>query len=202
MATQYGPIQGVTEGGVSRFLGLRYAQPVSGANRFLPPQPPAPSTEVFVADRHADTAPQGPEPVDSTPVTPAFATPDYVEGGDDCLALNVCPPEGAVGLPVMVWLHGGGWQSGSGSCAIYDGTRLAARGDVVVVTINHRLGAHGLTDFSRILGGDFGDCSNLSVRIWSRPLNGGRPTSPPLAVISIPSLSLGNLVAAVSLLRS
>ncbi|MEC8631694.1 MAG: carboxylesterase family protein [Pseudomonadota bacterium] len=81
VATQYGSVQGATECGVSRFLGLRYAQPVSGANRFLPPQPPAPSTEVFVADRHADTTPQGPEPVDATPVTPAFAPPDYVEGG-------------------------------------------------------------------------------------------------------------------------
>lgn len=164
VTTQNGPVQGVTEGGVSRYLGLRYAQPVSGANRFLPPQPPAPWTEVFVADRHADTAPQGPEPVDATPVTPAFAPPDYVEAGDDCLALNVWAPEGAMGLPVMVWLHGGGWQSGSGSCAIYDGTRLASRGDVVNVTINHRLGAHGLTDFSRILGGDFADSSNLSVK--------------------------------------
>ncbi|MCA0964935.1 carboxylesterase family protein [Salipiger bermudensis] len=162
--TASGPVQGVGEGGVRRFLGIPYAQSIAGANRFLPPQPVAPWTEPFVADRHADTAPQGPEPVDGSPVTPAFAPPDYVEAGDDCLALNVWTPEGAEALPVMVWLHGGGWQSGSGSCAIYDGTNLAARGDVVVVTINHRLGAHGLTDFSRVLGGFCGDSSNLSVK--------------------------------------
>ena len=162
--TASGPVQGVTENGVSRFLGLRYAQPISGANRFLPPQPVAPWTGTFVADRHADTAPQGPEPVDGSPVTPAFATPDYVKAGDDCLALNVWTPEGAQDLPVMVWLHGGGWQSGSGSCFIYDGTNLASRGDVVVVTINHRLGAHGLTDFSRVLGADWADSDNLSVK--------------------------------------
>ena len=162
--TVSGPVLGVTEGSVSRFLGIRYAQPISGANRFLPPQPVAPWTEPFLADRHADTAPQGPEPVDGTPVTPAFAPPDYVKAGDDCLALNIWAPVSALGLPVMVWLHGGGWQSGSGSCAIYDGTNLASRGDVIVVTINHRLGAHGLTDFSRVVGGDFADSSNLSVK--------------------------------------
>ncbi|NVO26683.1 carboxylesterase/lipase family protein [Donghicola sp. C2-DW-16] len=164
VSTTNGPVQGISEAAVSRFLGLRYAQPISGANRFLPPQKPEPWTEPFVADRHADTAPQGPEPVDGTPVTPAFAPPEYVSAGDDCLALNVWTPDGAKNLPVMVWLHGGGWQSGSGSCAIYDGTRLASRGDVIVVTINHRLGAHGLTDFSRILGGFWKDSDNLSVK--------------------------------------
>ena len=64
----------------------------------------------------------------------------------------------------MVWLHGGGWTSGSGSCPIYDGENLAGRGDVVVVTINHRLGASGLADFSRVLGGQFSDSSNLAIR--------------------------------------
>lgn len=163
--TTAGPVRGVSDGRVNRFLGIPYAQPISGANRFAPPRPVAPWTEPFVADRHADTAPQGPEPVDGSPVTPAFAPPDYVKAGDACLALNVWAPAGADGqLPVMVWLHGGGWQSGSGSCAIYDGTRLAGRGDVVIVTINHRLGAHGLTDFSRVLGGSFADSANLSVK--------------------------------------
>ncbi|CUH81172.1 carboxylesterase family protein [Tropicibacter naphthalenivorans] len=162
--TALGPVQGVTEGGVTRFLGLRYAQPISGKNRFLPPQPLAPWTVTFVAGTHADTAPQRPESVNGTPVTHAFAPPEYVKAGEDCLALNVWTPEGARGLPVMVWLHGGGWQSGSGSCAIYDGTRLASRGDVIVVTLNHRLGAHGLTGFSRILGGDYADSDNLSVK--------------------------------------
>lgn len=162
--TASGPVRGVTDGGVSRYLGIRYAAPISGANRFLPPQPVTPWTDVFVADRHADTAPQGPEPVNGTPVTPAFAVPDGVEPGDDCLALNIWAPAGAAGLPVMVWLHGGGWQSGSGSCAVYDGTRLARRGDVIVVTLNHRLGAHGFTDFSRILGGRWFQSSNLGVK--------------------------------------
>jgi para-nitrobenzyl esterase len=59
----------------------------------------------------------------------------------------------------MLWLHGGGWTSGSGSCFIYDGENLASHGDVVVVTINHRLGASGLTDFSGTLGGELADAS-------------------------------------------
>ena len=162
--TTSGPVQGVTENGVARFLGIPYAQSIAGANRFLPPKPPAPWSDPFPALRHADTAPQGPDPVDGTPIDPAFATPDYVKAGDDCLALNVWAPESADGLPVMVFLHGGGWESGSGSCAIYDGTGLASRGDVVVLTLNHRLGAHGLTDLSRVLGGEWAESTNLAVK--------------------------------------
>ncbi|MEC7762074.1 MAG: carboxylesterase family protein [Pseudomonadota bacterium] len=164
--TAAGDVAGEAVNGVNRFLGIRYAQPISGANRFLPPQPVAPWDGVYEATRHADISPQGgADPTGATPVTPAFANPDYVDAGDDCLALSVWTPEGADGtLPVMVWLHGGGWTTGAGSCAIYDGQNLASRGDVVVVTINHRLGASGLTDFSRIVGGDYAGSANLSVQ--------------------------------------
>ena len=164
--TVSGRVQGESQNGVNRFLGIPYAQSIAGRNRFAPPQPVKPWTDVREAVRYADSAPQqASDPTSSTPVTPAFAPPDYVEFGDDCLALNVWTPEGADGsLPVMVWLHGGGWVRGSGSCAIYDGENLAGRGDVVIITINHRLGASGLTDFSRVLGGEFADSSNLGIR--------------------------------------
>lgn len=152
--------------GVHSFKGIPYAQSIAGRNRFAPPQPMRPWSGVREAVRYADSSPQqASELAGPTPVTPAFKPPSYVEPGDDCLALNVWTPKIADGnLPVMVWLHGGGWFSGSASSFIYEGENLAGRGDVVVVTINHRLGASGLTDFSRVLGGEFADSSNLGIR--------------------------------------
>lgn len=164
--TKSGPVKGEKVGGVIRFLGIPYAQPISEKNRFAPPQPVTPWTEEFEATKYLASSPQqAADPTGASPVSPAFETPDYVKSGDNCLGLNIWTPENADGsLPVMVWLHGGGWTSGSGSCNIYDGENLASRGDVVVVTINHRLGASGLTDFSRVLGGEFSNSSNLGVK--------------------------------------
>lgn len=164
--TKSGSIKGEKLNGVFRFLGIPYAQSISGKNRFAPPQQVKPWKDTLEVKRYADSSPQQvSDPTSGSPVTPAFNPPSYVKPGDDCLALNVWTPKGADGsLPVMVWLHGGGWTSGSGSCAIYDGENLANRGDVVVVTINHRLGASGLTDFSRVIGGEFSNSSNLGIR--------------------------------------
>lgn len=164
--TVAGRVRGESLNGVIRFLGIPYAASIAGANRFAGPQPVKPWTDVRDAKHYADSSPQQSEGVlGTTPVSPAFAVPDYVSPGDDCLAVNIWTPEGAMrDLPVMVWLHGGGWVSGSGSCAIYDGENLARRGDVVIVTLNHRLGASGLTDLSRVIGGDFSDSANLGIR--------------------------------------
>ncbi len=164
--TKSGKVQGETLDNVVRFLGIPYAQSIAGKNRFAPPQPVKPWTDVFKADHYAESSPQpAAEPTGASPVTPAFSPPAYVKSGDNCLALNVWAPKESDGkLPVMVWLHGGGWTTGSGSCFIYDGENLAKRGDVIVVTINHRLGASGLTDFSRVLGGEFANSSNLGIR--------------------------------------
>ncbi len=162
--TASGRVRGESVNGVFRFLGIPYAQSIAGRNRFAPPRPVEPWTGVREAVRYAQSSPQQKQQL-RTPVTPAFTPADYVVPGNDCLALNVWAPAGRDGkLPVMVWLHGGGWTSGSGACPIYDGENLARRGDVVVVTINHRLGASGLTDFSRILGDNFADSANLGIR--------------------------------------
>ncbi|MCF1422896.1 carboxylesterase/lipase family protein [Mangrovimonas futianensis] len=164
--TGLGVIEGERFGSVVRFLGIPYAQEISGANRFAPPKRIKPWEGVLSVKQYADTAPQqAADPTSGSPVTPAFEAPNYVKIGDHCLALNIWKPiEIKEKLPVMVWLHGGGWTSGSGSCKIYDGENLAKRGDVIVVTINHRLGASGLTDFSRVIGGDFENSSNLGIR--------------------------------------
>ncbi len=159
-----GRVEGESLNGVARFLGIPYAQSIAGRNRFAPPRPVESWTGVRKTMRYAQSSPQQKEQFRS-PVTPAFTPADYVVPGDDCLALNVWAPAGAKEkLPVMVWLHGGGWTSGSGSCPIYDGENLARHSDVVVVTINHRLGASGLTDLSRVLGGSFSDSANLGIR--------------------------------------
>lgn len=159
-----GPVKGERLGSVNRYLGIPYAQSISGKNRFLPPQPVEPWKKALKATRYADSSPQQKEEFTS-PVSPAFMPPDYVDRSDDCLALNVwAPADVKEKLPVMVWLHGGGWTSGSGSCQVYDGENLARRGDVIIVTINHRLGLSGFTDFSRVLGGDYADSANLGLQ--------------------------------------
>ena len=81
---------------------------------------------------------------------------------DDCLRINVWTP----GLddakrPVMLWFHGGGFEAGSGSSRLYDGTRLARRGDVVVVTINHRLNVFGHCYLGGVLGDEFAQSGNV-----------------------------------------
>ena len=139
--TTHGPVRGVEEGTAVRvWKGIRYAaQPVGGL-RFRAPAPPPRWTEVADATRFGPACPQPLFP--NTPLDLGAAQ------GEDCLRLNVWAPPGADGKPVMVWLHGGAYVLGSGSQALYDGRRLASSGDVVVVTVNYRVGALGFLDLS------------------------------------------------------
>ena len=156
--TMSGSVQGESRNGVVRFLGISYAQSIAGKNRFAPPKQVPPWNGIKKALKYKDASPQQPEFM-SSPVTQAFEPPAYVRKEDDCLALNVWAQQGAHSKrPVMVWLHGGG------SCAIYDGENLARSKDVIVVSVNHRLGASGLADFSRILGGEFTQSANLGIQ--------------------------------------
>src|SRR5262245_40989073 len=136
--TGSGRIRGMREGGVLAFLGVPFARPPVEALRFRPPQEPAPWVDVRDAYTYGPAAMQVANPVASQMglVPPAVS--------EDCLYLNVWTP-GADGAhrPVLVWLHGGAWVSGAGSLPLYNGARLAARGDVVVVTLNYRLGLFG-----------------------------------------------------------
>jgi para-nitrobenzyl esterase len=133
--TTHGKIEGSTSDGCFRFLGIPYAAPPVGALRFRPPQPFTPWTGILPAQTAGTACPQ-----------PDGLLPGMAPGPQDenCLFLNVYTPAVDGGRrPVLVWIHGGGFATGSGSQAIYDGTKLATRGDVVVVTINYRLGALG-----------------------------------------------------------
>ncbi|WP_153531360.1 carboxylesterase/lipase family protein [Actinomadura macrotermitis] len=136
--TAYGKVRGSVTGGVSAYLGIPYAAPPFGANRFRPPQPPRPWDGVRDATAYGPTAPKPPYPRPYDRLLPDPAIP-----GEDCLNLNVWTPDpGATGLPVMVWIHGGAFRNGSGAVDIYNGANFARDG-VVCVTLNYRLGVEG-----------------------------------------------------------
>lgn len=154
--TTHGAVQGITTRGVRTFRGLRYGASTAGANRFRPPQPPEPWTGTLEAVAYGDTAPQT-----FTRLALGGTKGDRPPLGEDCLRLNVWTP-GCDGArrPVMVWLHGGGFEAGTGSMLLYDGTRVARRGDVVVVTVNHRLNVFGHCFLDHLLGDEVAGSAN------------------------------------------
>lgn len=136
--TAAGELRGAVDKGIFSFKAIPYGEPTGGANRFLPPLKVKPWQGVREA---LEFGPDAPQSRGRSEVQNNLAR----ESDEDCLVLNVWTP--GIGddrkRPVMFWLHGGGFVSGSGSGIYYDGTNLAQRGDVVVVSINHRLGALG-----------------------------------------------------------
>ncbi|NVD44286.1 carboxylesterase/lipase family protein [Qipengyuania atrilutea] len=141
--TQSGPVIGSREGesgSVNVFRGIRYAASTE-RRRFQTATDPAQWSEPLPAKSFGNECPQPPQP--DVPVFASWA--NSVGTSEDCLFLNVWTRGLSDGKkrPIMVWLHGGGYVTGSGSSNGYDGSRLAERGDVVVVTLNHRLGAFG-----------------------------------------------------------
>jgi para-nitrobenzyl esterase len=149
--TSAGKVRGTAIDGMKVFKGIPYGASTSGKNRFMPPVKPAPWTATRDALAFGPTAPQT---ADNSGTTAAGSP---AQQSEDCLVLNVFTP----GLnddqkrAVMVWLHGGGFSSGSGSGRILDGTSLAQTHDVVVVTLNHRLNVFGYTYLGDAMGSDF-----------------------------------------------
>jgi para-nitrobenzyl esterase len=135
--TASGKVEGTARGAHVRFLGIPYAKPPVGRLRFRAPEAPEPWSGVRSAAHYGSSALQG----------WAFV-PGVVPDGpqsEDCLYLNVYTPSSSGGRkrPVMVWIHGGAFTIGSASQPLYDGGALAEAGDVVVVTLNYRVGALG-----------------------------------------------------------
>ena len=173
--TSNGPIRGYREDGLHVFKGVRYAAPPLGALRFQPPQRPKPWTEV--ADTVGLGAPAiqvGVEPGDITGGRSGGDPPAPGQPGtdEDCLFINVWTPALTGARPVMVWLHGGGFANGSGGAAMYDGANLARRGDVVTVTVNHRLNVFGYLHLGELGGhpssGQAGMLDIVLVLEWVR----------------------------------
>jgi para-nitrobenzyl esterase len=130
VATDAGLVRGSVDGEVRRFQNIPFARPPVGELRWRPPRPAKPWTGVRDATTPAPQCAQ---------LAPVYG--GATSFGEDCLYLNVTTPANARRLPVMVWLHGGGNVTGRAS--VYDGATLAADGDVVVVTVNYRLGVFG-----------------------------------------------------------
>lgn len=133
--TAAGRIEGLENGSSKAFRAIPYAAPPTGALRFAPPAPVAPWSGTRSCTEAGAACPQPPSPL------PGMATGPQDE---DCLSLNVFTPACDDGArPVLFWIHGGAFRTGSNGQAMYEGRALAERGDVVVVTINYRLGALG-----------------------------------------------------------
>jgi para-nitrobenzyl esterase len=136
-----GRIRGRHAQGVRGFLGIPYAAPPYGPHRFHAPQPPASWSDVRDCTAFGATAlkPRQPDVFEEL-------LPDPDIPGEDCLTVNVWTPDDAADLPVLVWVHGGGYMTGSGAVPIYDGSSFARHG-VLCVTLNYRLGVDGFALF-------------------------------------------------------
>lgn len=160
-----GELQGMRRatphGEVEAFLGVPFGAPPVGARRFQAPQPAAPWSGVLVADRN------GPAPMQAKdgPFSGAVPGLGVTEVSEDCLNVNVWTPaaDGAR-RPVLVWVYGGAFVIGGNSVSTYDGARLAAEQDVVVVALNYRVGAFGFLDLREFGGDEIGATTNNGLR--------------------------------------
>jgi para-nitrobenzyl esterase len=194
-STQHGLVLGRQKKGVLLFNGIPYAEPPVGDRRFKRPVSPASWDDIRDATRFGPAAPQLPSGgmTDSVPVN----------WNEDCLFLNVCTPAiDQKKRPVLVWIHGGAYRSGQGAVPWYNGTSFALNGDIVVVSINYRLGALGFTDLSRF-GDDYatsginGICDQIKALEWVRDNIsgfGGDPSKVTIAGESAGGFSVATLL--------
>ena len=150
IATGLGPVSGTGEDGVNVYRGIPYAAPPLGELRFKPTADHPGWTDVLEADAFGPKCPQR----DTATMTD--------EGDEDCLQLNVWSPEGAEDLPVMVFIHGGAFVGGSAVLPLYNGINIAKR-DVVVVTLNYRLGALGFLATDTLIEENGGTAGNWGI---------------------------------------
>ena len=151
--TTSGKLEGMKKKNGLAFRGIPFAKPPIGKLRFLPPQPPEPWSGLREAKAYGQAAPQHESGI------------EFMDAGvpldEDCLYLNVYTPSTEGSRPVLVWIHGGGFSLGSGSQKGYNTGTLSMKGDVVVVTINYRLGPLGYIYLAGHGGNDWGASANL-----------------------------------------
>jgi para-nitrobenzyl esterase len=161
VTTSTGKIRGAMEDKVHAFKGIPYGASTEAA-RFLPPSKPQPWTDVRDALDYGPASPQIPSNL--IPESMAQQPKSDAHGSEDCLNLNLWAPAlGGGKRPVMVWFHGGGYSAGSGNWNMYNGAHLAAKHDVVVLTVNHRLNVFGYLYLAELGGEKFAQSSNVGM---------------------------------------
>jgi para-nitrobenzyl esterase len=164
--TSAGKVRGFVRNGIVTFKGIPYGATTAGEARFLPPAQPTPWTQVRASMSYGPVCPQ---PVRSGWLSDRAAfLYDWDDGypSEDCLRLNVWTPAAQERgkRPVMVWLHGGGYEAGSSQeLPSYDGENLSRRGDVVVVSINHRLNVFGYLNMAAVGGEKYARSVNVGM---------------------------------------
>lgn len=191
--TDYGPVAGAAADGTATFLGIPFGAPTTGTRRLAPPVAPEAWTEPLDCTIAGPAAPQNPSLLETALGAPGLTF------DEDCLRLNVYSADLAARRPVMVWLHGGGFETGAASMGWYDGRRLAARG-VVVVTVGYRLGALGYLQIPGVDGsGCFGLLDQIAALRWVQAnvaAFGGDPDRVTVFGESAGAMSIGALLAA------
>lgn len=163
--TASGKVRGYVRNGIFTFKGIPYADTAAGANRFMPPRKAKPWTGVRSSMQFGNVCPQPPRAGWANDEEAWMFSWDDGVPGEDCLRVNLWTPGINDGKkrPVMVWLHGGGYTAGSGQELLsYDGENLARRGDVVVVTLNHRLNVFGFLNLSHY-GSQYESSGNVGM---------------------------------------
>ena len=162
--TGSGKVVGYLRNGIQTFKGIPYAESTEGANRFVPPVKVKAWTGVRSSRQYGSVAPQAPRQGWANDEEAFMFSWDDGVQGEDCLRINVWSPSvGGKKRPVMVWLHGGGFSAGSGQeLKSYDGENLARRGDVVVVSLNHRLNVLGHLNLAQY-GDRYASSANLGM---------------------------------------
>ncbi len=151
--TSYGKVRGYILRGINTFLGIPYGADTAGENRFMPPRKPKPWTDIYPAIWWGNTAPQNMEKRYANAYSSFADHWNYDDVSEDCLRLNVWTPALNDGKkrPVMVWLHGGGYNNGNGiEQDGYHGENFSRKGDVVFCSLNHRLGPLGYANFGGV----------------------------------------------------
>jgi para-nitrobenzyl esterase len=165
VTTPSGKVAGYVRNQIFTFKGIPYGDTTEGANRFLPPSPPKPWTGIRSSRQFGHVAPQAARTGWANDEEAfVFSWDDGIQG-EDCLRVNLWTPGINDGKkrPVMVWLHGGGFAAGSGQELLsYDGENLARRGDVVVVTLNHRLNVLGYLNLAAY-GDKYASSANVGM---------------------------------------
>ena len=163
--TQYGKVKGFILKGIYNFRGVPYGASTAGENRFMPPREPEPWEGIRPAVFWGDTAPQKTKGKYRNSYSTLVDHWNYYDVSEDCLMLNIWTP----GLtdnkkrPVLVWLHGGGFTNGNGiEQDGYNGENISRYGDIVFVSINHRLGPIGFSDLS-VAGKGFEASGNVGI---------------------------------------